>query len=226
MNERLEQIRERLKGITQGEWSVPHLSDDSTTCNCSYVLNEGYCGYICEVGVDNGKKIADGGNDCPPLEEAKRNGIFIAHAKEDIEFLLEEVSRLRKEFVKASNRASHEWTKAPAFSTFVDLKHGPFGKLLDIYENDEISRGKLCEVMAQLAHGMKLEDIPLPPINEYAPNDDTSERQPSIQHNVGPANQRTCSHAGVMGKEDCIHCSSEAFHAFYYRPLKDNGDAL
>ena len=73
-----EALSEAHDKATPGEWSIPHLSDDSIFCNCGYILHEGHAGSIATVSVDDGKRIADGGNDCPPINEAKANGVFIA----------------------------------------------------------------------------------------------------------------------------------------------------
>ena len=70
------------KQTSLGPWDGPHLSDDSTTCNCTSIVNGGYAGAIAYVGVDNGiVSIGEGGNDCPPLEEAKANGRLLLAAK-------------------------------------------------------------------------------------------------------------------------------------------------
>lgn len=64
---------------SSGPWYPGHLGDDSIGCECQYIVNEGYAGGIAEVYIDNGiKSIADGGNDCPSLEEAIANMHLIA----------------------------------------------------------------------------------------------------------------------------------------------------
>jgi hypothetical protein len=69
--------------FTPGPWSATnHFADDSMSCNCAYVLSEGYAGGICKVAVDNGKAIGDGGNDAPPKDEAAANARLIAAAPE------------------------------------------------------------------------------------------------------------------------------------------------
>lgn len=69
--------------FTPGPWYPPHLSDDSTTCNCRSIVEGGYAGGIATVHVHNGiDSICDGGNEAPPLEEAKANGHLIAAAPE------------------------------------------------------------------------------------------------------------------------------------------------
>jgi hypothetical protein len=67
---------------TPGPWSVPHFATakDESDCDCTYVLAEGYFGAVCSVHIDNGKAICDGGNDAPPVEEAKANARLIAAA--------------------------------------------------------------------------------------------------------------------------------------------------
>ena len=68
---------------TPGPWTLPHFADDSVDCNCLYILADGYAGAICVVNVDNGLPISEGGNDCPPLEEAIANA-YLLHAAPDL----------------------------------------------------------------------------------------------------------------------------------------------
>ena len=71
----------KLLECTKGPWHGPHISDDSTTCNCTGIVDEGYAGGIARVHVDNGiASITEGGNDCPPPEQAKANGLLLAAA--------------------------------------------------------------------------------------------------------------------------------------------------
>ena len=71
----------KLLECTRGPWHGPDISDDSTTCNCTGIVDEGYAGGIARVHVDNGiASITEGGNDCPPLEQAKANGLLLAAA--------------------------------------------------------------------------------------------------------------------------------------------------
>lgn len=82
---------------TPGPWDPPHLSDDSTTCNCRSIVEGGYAGGIATVHVDNGiPLISEGGNDCPPLEEAKANGHLIAAAPDLDEALAAVVPGIRR----------------------------------------------------------------------------------------------------------------------------------
>lgn len=67
--------------FTPGPWYPGHLGDDSTRCECRGIVSEGYAGGIAEVHVNNGiRSIADGGNDCPPRDEAAANMRLIAAA--------------------------------------------------------------------------------------------------------------------------------------------------
>ncbi len=92
--------RSLLGKATQGEWSVPHFATakDENDCDCTYVLSETMCGAVCSVHIDNGKKVSEGGNDCPPLEEAKANGELIAFAVNNLGKLLD-VAEAAKQYV-------------------------------------------------------------------------------------------------------------------------------
>ena len=64
--------------VTPGPWHPGHLHRDDMTCNCAYVFSETCMGAVATVGVNNDMSISEGGNDDPPLEEAKANQLFIA----------------------------------------------------------------------------------------------------------------------------------------------------
>jgi len=99
---RIEAIAERLAKATPGEWIAGHLADDDHPCNCDSVVSDsGLMGGICTVSYDNGLPISEGGNDCPPLDEAKANLLFIAHAHQDIPWLLEDRARLESSLTQA-----------------------------------------------------------------------------------------------------------------------------
>ena len=71
----------KLLECSIGPWDGPHISDDSTTCNCKGIVNGVHAGGIASVHVDNGiPSIGHGGNACPPLEEAKANGLLLTAA--------------------------------------------------------------------------------------------------------------------------------------------------
>lgn len=65
---------------TPGPWMVGHFADDDHSCNCTGILSQCYMGAIAQIRIDNELPIAEGGNDSPPLEEAKANGRLIAAA--------------------------------------------------------------------------------------------------------------------------------------------------
>jgi hypothetical protein len=72
---------------TSGPWSPGHMINQDHSCQCRYILGEGYFGSIAVVSKDNGLKVGDGGNDCPPEEEAIANANLIASAPELYEAL-------------------------------------------------------------------------------------------------------------------------------------------
>lgn len=78
---------------TPGPWMPGHFVDENSGCKCRCILSERYMGAIAEIRIDNGLPISEGGNDCPPLEEAKANGRLIAAAPD----LFEIVTRMVKE---------------------------------------------------------------------------------------------------------------------------------
>ena len=74
---------------TPGPWhATNHFADDAMSCNCAYVLSEGYAGSICDISVGNGLAISDGGNDAPPRDEAAANARLIAAAPDLLAALL------------------------------------------------------------------------------------------------------------------------------------------
>lgn len=78
-----ESMRSSLSPVaspTPGPWHLPHFADDSCKCNCRTIVSECYAGAICTVEVDNGLRIGEGGNDAPPLQEAKANARLIVRA--------------------------------------------------------------------------------------------------------------------------------------------------
>lgn len=69
------------EGPTAGPWMAGHLSDDGHSCNCASILSDtGIMGAVATVHRDNGLPISEGGNDAPPLSEAKANQKHIAEA--------------------------------------------------------------------------------------------------------------------------------------------------
>ena len=74
-----------MSKMTPGPWSTGCMMDDDKSCNCRYIFCEKYAGSVAEISIDNGKNIADGGNDCPPLEEARANARAISALPDLIE---------------------------------------------------------------------------------------------------------------------------------------------
>ena len=66
------------------------------------------------------------------------------------------------ELLKAHIAATKAYLSSPAMKTFADLKHSKAGTVLAMLQDGAISRGKACEVLALLAHGVDWDDIPLP----------------------------------------------------------------
>jgi hypothetical protein len=80
----LDKLEALAIAATRGEWHAGHLADDDCECNCDYVLSENYMGSVCTISVGNELPISEGGNDSPPLEEAKANMRFIAALNPDV----------------------------------------------------------------------------------------------------------------------------------------------
>lgn len=74
--------------FTPPPWEPPHFSRPDSGCNCTSIVEGTYAGGIGCIYVSNGiKSISEGGNDCPPVEEARANGFLIAAAPELYEAL-------------------------------------------------------------------------------------------------------------------------------------------
>ena len=69
-----------------GPWMPGHFVDNCA-CNCATILDEGHFGGICTIHIGNGKLVGEGGNDAPPLEEAKGNAHLIAASPDMFELL-------------------------------------------------------------------------------------------------------------------------------------------
>lgn len=73
-------LRKLAEQATPGPWEPGHLADDSHPCNCKGIFDGSYAGGLFHAVVDNELPISEGGNDGPPLEEAKANLRYIAAA--------------------------------------------------------------------------------------------------------------------------------------------------
>ena len=72
---------------TPGPWIAGCFVSENSACNCTAILAPIYMGSVASVSVDTGKNIREGGNDSPPLEEARANARLIAAAPELLENL-------------------------------------------------------------------------------------------------------------------------------------------
>jgi len=114
--------------FTPGPWSTGCFVDDSTPCQCKYIFSEGYAGSVAEISVDNGKRIGDGGNDCPPLEEAKANARLIAAAP-DLLDALEKALPLLEGF-EEGDAAMREDDEEPIVKPVIDQARAALTKAL------------------------------------------------------------------------------------------------
>jgi len=96
--------------FTPGPWAVPHFADDrGTECKCTCIISHfpGFCGGIADIEIDNGKLVGEGGNDGPPLEEAKANAFLIAAAPE-MYAMIEKVCKSNTDPLDAERLALNE----------------------------------------------------------------------------------------------------------------------
>ena len=96
---RLDSIRQRLQATTPGPWKKCGASDG--LCSCGFIHNKRY--EVCYVT----RCDEIGGRTCPE-EEFQANKEFIANSKQDVEYLLGEVDRLKTEI----RRVSKVWRAA------------------------------------------------------------------------------------------------------------------
>lgn len=92
---------------TPGPWYPGHFIDPASKCQCRGIVDENHGGGIAVVNVDNGKPLGDGGNDCPPLEEARANARLIAAAPDLLEACKPLLSKDARELIEGAAEA--EW---------------------------------------------------------------------------------------------------------------------
>lgn len=85
----------------------------------------------------------------------------ISHEDYEAE-LRAEIEELKTKNRDAFRRSTKEWLASPAFKTFADLKHSRVGQILVMLQDGQISRGRGCEALAELAHGVAVDDVRLP----------------------------------------------------------------
>jgi hypothetical protein len=117
-------IKQLALAATPGPWHAGCLANDEAACNCQWVTNGGHAGSICTVDVGNGLRISDGGNDSPPLAEAKANLRYIAAVSPDVALrTLAYVERLEGQLVEKEREIQA-------------LVRGRASLLLDKYESE------------------------------------------------------------------------------------------
>ena len=64
---------------SQGQWATGCFVNPESKCQCKYIFAEGYCGAIADIRVSSGLPVSEeGGDDDPPIEEARANALLIA----------------------------------------------------------------------------------------------------------------------------------------------------
>lgn len=75
----------------------PHIMDGKHPCECTSWCEESYAGGILSIHVHNGiESLSEGGNDAPPLEEAKANAEFVDKAIHSYYPMLEALQKIAK----------------------------------------------------------------------------------------------------------------------------------
>lgn len=100
--------------------------------------------------------------DAAPFDAPAALNRYAVWARETINRLVGERDVARAERDRARVMETRNYLASPAMRTFVDLKHSQAGTVLAMLGDGAISRGKCCEVLAQLAHGVPFDEIPLP----------------------------------------------------------------
>lgn len=107
-----ERIPMKYDGHTEGPLSPGCFVDKESQCQCRYMIDDSYARGIAEIFVDNGKKIKDGGNDCPPLDEAIANAHLFSAAPDAVKLVEELAEALNKvpiaELIEAKRPAPGE----------------------------------------------------------------------------------------------------------------------
>ena len=94
MTTRIEQLRALEAKATTAPWHPGCLHDDNNPCNCKSILSETCMGAVASVDFDNGLRVGEGGNDAPPIEEAKANQEFIAEMRNALPGMIEVMEKM------------------------------------------------------------------------------------------------------------------------------------
>ena len=83
-------------------------------------------------------------------------------AGDQIKALQAEVEKWKQLAQDLHYREQRKWTRSPAFSTYIELKEGPAGRVLAALQDGLISRNKAAEALAEIAHGATEVSMPEP----------------------------------------------------------------
>lgn len=83
-------------------------------------------------------------------------------AGDQIKALQAEVEKWKQLAQDLHHREQRKWTRSPAFSTYIELKEGPAGRVLAALQDGLISRNKAAEALAEIAHGATEVSMPEP----------------------------------------------------------------
>lgn len=139
----LTELERLAKAATPGPWHAGHFADDTHSCNCTCILDEGHAGGIGEVFVGNGLPISQGGNDAPEPEEAKANLRYIAACHPQAILSLIEALRNIRSAVLSDGLAAGKAALEKAWDECPDLPPIEFA----IYEADTIIRAVLTAAL-------------------------------------------------------------------------------
>lgn len=113
MNDRIQEIRDRLDSATNGNWEVTDLGDIHITTEHRVEGDKHVAHWIAEMYVDDC-------DDEQEVERAHNDAFFIANSKADIAYLLSEVERLQglMELAKDTVESLYQLTQRGELSSF------------------------------------------------------------------------------------------------------------
>lgn len=114
---------------TPGPWYEGCICCENGTCKCTAILCEDYAGSICQVTVGNGLKVGAGGNDAPPIDEARANSHLIAKAPDLLAALEESAAQIRKMLIGAGANNTEAWSWTVRYEDLIlAARGGTYGK--------------------------------------------------------------------------------------------------